>query len=60
MFTFFYVIDLTQDFNSKCCLSIAKKATVISFLEGIFVNIVTCYGLYQMNETKALSTGFIT
>jgi hypothetical protein len=26
MFTFFYVIDLAQDFNSKYCLSIAKKS----------------------------------
>ena len=37
MATFFYVIDLTQVFNTEICMSIAKKATAVMFLKGIFV-----------------------
>ncbi|MCS3802308.1 hypothetical protein GGD38_007719 [Chitinophagaceae bacterium OAS944] len=59
MFTFFSVLDLAQDSNTKYYRSIAKKATAVSFLTSIFVYSVALLLVFPYECNEGLSAGFI-
>lgn len=55
MFTFFSVLDLTQDSNTKYYWAIAKKATVVSYLTSIFVYSVVLLLVFPYECNEGLS-----